>query len=113
LVNTQQLRNFKTDFTISLSTFNDIPSISKKIIEHYSKCYSKHNFAVRVLLPREKNSDNVNLKSKKLGHQLQSELLFGIRKAKQRPNLKEFRYIHDEEHFGWILFDPSLSDLLE
>lgn len=113
MVNTQQLRNYKTDFTISLSKFEDLPTLSKKVIEHYSKCYENHNFAIRVLLPREKDSENVNLKSKKLGHQFQSDLLLGIRKAKLRPNLKEFRYIHDEEHFGWLLFDPSLSELFE
>lgn len=113
MVNTLQLRNFKTDFTISLASFEDLPSVSEKILEHYSKCYSNHNFAIRVLLPREKDSENVNLHSKKLGHQLQSELLLGIRKAKQKPNLKEFRYVHDEKHFGWVLFDPSLSDLFE
>lgn len=113
MVNTHQLRNFKTDFTISLSNFAEIPTVSRKIIEHYLNCYSNHNFAIRVLLPREKDSENVNLISKKLGHQLQSELVLGIRKAKQRSNLKEFRYIHDDEHFGWILFDPSLSDSFE
>jgi hypothetical protein len=113
LVNIQKLRNFKADFTIPLANFKDLPSVSKKILEHYSKCYSNHNFVIRVLLPREKDSESVNINSKKLGHQLQSELLLGVRKAKQRPNLKEFRYVHDEEHFGWILFDPSLSELFE
>lgn len=113
MVNAQQLKNYPTDLTINLSRFEDVSSVSKKILIHYSKCYEAHNFSIRILLPREKESENVNLNSRKLGHQIQSELLLGIRKAKLRPNLKEFRYIHDDGHFGWILFDPALSNFFE
>lgn len=98
---------------MDLSKFEEVPKMSKRILEHYSNQYDEHNFSIRILLPRDIDSENRNLTSRKLGQQLQSELLFGIRKAKLRPNLKEFRYIHDETHFGWVLFDPSLSDVFE
>lgn len=113
MVITQTLKSFKTDFTVNVTSFEDIPKISKKILEHYTKCYSNHNFTYRILLPRMADSQEENKDSKKMGMILQNELLSGLRSSKLKANIKEFRYVHDSDHYGWILFDPSFSHHFE
>jgi hypothetical protein len=113
LVITQTLKSFKTDFTVKVNSFEEIPKISKKLLDHYAKCYSNHNFTYRILLPRVADSQEVNNDSKKMGMYIQNELLSGIRSSKLKPNIKEFRYVHDNDSYGWILFDPSFSHHFE
>ena len=107
------LKSFRTDFTVKVVNFEEIPSISKKILDHYKKCYLNHNFTYRILLPRVPDSDDVSNKSKKMGLFLHNELISGIKSTKLRVNIKEFRYVHDGDHYGWILFDPSFSQHFE
>ncbi len=113
LVDTQTLKSFRTDFTVKVDSFEDVPEISRKILDHYVKCYSHHNFTYRILLPRAVDSHEVHNNSKKLGMFLQNEFLSGIRKAKLKANIKEFRYVHDNTYYGWILLDPSFSNHFE
>ena len=113
MVNAQTLKSFKTDFTVKVVNFDEIPSTSKKLLDHYKKCYLNHNFTFRILLPRVADSHEVNNNSRKMGLFLQNELLSGIRSSKLRANIKEFRYVHDADHYGWILFDPSFSHHFE
>jgi hypothetical protein len=41
---------------------------------------------------------------------LQAELLLALKKNKLKVNLKEIRYIHDENHYGWLLFNPTVQE---
>jgi len=59
------------------------------------------------------DSQEENKDSKKMGMILQNELLSGLRSSKLKANIKEFRYVHDNDHYGWILFDPSFSHHFE
>lgn len=113
MVDAKTLKSFRTDFTVKVNSFEEVPSISKKILDHYVKCYSNHNFTFRILLPRTADSQEVYSNSKKMGMYLQNELLSSIRKAKLKANIKEFRYVHDINYYGWILFDPSFSQQFE
>ena len=113
MVVAQTLKSFKTDFTVKVTNFEEMPKISKKLLDHYTKCYSNHNFTFRILLPRSVDSQEVNNNSKKMGMYLQNELLSGIRSSKLKANIKEFRYVHDADYYGWILFDPSFSHHFE
>ena len=113
LVDAKTLKSFRTDFTVKVNSFEEVPNISKKILDHYVKCYSNHNFTFRILLPRAADSQEVYSNSKKMGMYLQNELLSSIRKAKLKANIKEFRYVHDINYYGWILFDPSFSQHFE
>jgi hypothetical protein len=37
-------------------------------------------------------------------------LLLALKKNKLKLNLKEIRYIHDENHYGWLLFNPTVQE---
>ncbi len=95
--------------TENIKNYGQIRSAVKKMVDLYSKSLTKGNFSFRILLPRSKNAQHINDLSKKIGMQLQSELLLEIRKLKLRPDIKEFRYIHDEDHYGWLLIGSSIS----
>ncbi len=88
--------------------FEGIPNLIDDMLEVYSKSYTDHNFSFRILLPRSKDSQNINNSTKKLGLQIQHDFLIGMRKCKLKPQVRELRYIHDENHFGWLLIDPSI-----
>ena len=76
-----------------------MPNVILLIILVIGSCYQGQ-------LNLQKNNDI----SRKLGLQLQNELLSGIRSLKLRPNIKEYRYVHDDSHFGWLLLDPALTN---
>lgn len=88
--------------------FEGIPDLIDDMLEVYSKSYANNNFSFRILMPRSKDSKNVNNLTKKLGLQIQHDFLIGMRKYKLKPRVRELRYIHDENHFGWLLIDPSI-----
>lgn len=112
LVNVESLANFKTIETHTVRDFNDIPAIVKQMLNIYKNSFTDNNFSFRIILPRSKDSNSINNNSKKMGLQIQNEFLLGLKKLKMRSELREFRYIHDEEHYGWILIDPKLYDEL-
>ena len=110
MVNIEFLKRFPTDFTESLDGYEKISIMSKRMIKHYAQRYYTHNFSYRILLPRSIESPKENDISRKLGLQLQNELLSEIRSLKLKPNIKDYRYIHDNSHFGWLLLDPELTN---
>lgn len=109
MVNIEFLKRFSADYTENLDSYKDVSTVTKKLLNHYAKCYSTHNFSYKILLPRSIESPKANDISRKLGLQLQNELLSGIRSLKLRPNIKDYRYVHDDSHFGWLLLDPALT----
>jgi len=110
LVNIEFLKRYSADFTEKLDNYGCVSIVSKHILNHYAKCYFACNFSYRVLLPRSVESQKDNDISRKLGLQLQNELLSGIRALKLKPNIKDYRYVHDDSHFGWLLLDPGLTN---
>lgn len=109
MVNTEFLKRFPTDYTENLASFEYVPTVSKRLLNHYARCYHANTFSYRILLPRSIDSSKDNDISRKLGLQLQNDLLSGIRSLKLKPNIKDYRYVHDDSHFGWLLLDPSLT----
>jgi hypothetical protein len=95
---------------VEIIDFECIPSLIDNMVEVYLKSYQEHNFSFRILLPRSVDSQKINNLTKKLGYQIQHDFLLGIRKSKLKPKIREFRYIHDENHFGWLLIDASIYD---
>ncbi|CAN5617072.1 hypothetical protein BH23THE1_BH23THE1_10210 [soil metagenome] len=110
MVNVEFLKRFSADYTENLDSYENVPVVSKRLLNHYAKCYYAHSFSYRILLPRSIDSPKENDISRKLGLQLQNELLSGIRSLKLRPNIKDYRYVHDDSHFGWLLLDPALTN---
>ena len=108
LINVQSIRSFKALKSAEILAFECIPDLIDDMLEVYSKSYTDHNFSFRILLPRSKDSQDINNLTKKLGLQIQHDFLIGMRKHKLKPRVRELRYIHDENHFGWLLIDPSI-----
>ena len=51
--------------------------------------------------------DKLTSKAKKLGLTIQAELLLVLKKNKLKSNVREIRYIHDKDHYGWVLANPE------
>jgi uncharacterized protein YgfB (UPF0149 family) len=112
MVNIKSILSFKSSNTETVADFEEISKLVEIMVKAYSKSFTEHNFSFRILLPRSKDSQKINNHTKKMGLQIQNDFLLGIRKLKLKPNIREFKYVHDEEHFGWLLIDPSIYDTL-
>jgi len=112
LVNVKSVISFNASSTEDITDFEGISRLVDILVKEYTKSYRDHNFSFRILLPRSKDSRKVNNQSKKLGLQIQNTFLHEIKKLKLKPNIRELKYIHDENHFGWLLLDPSIYESL-
>ena len=112
MINIKSILSFKSSNTETIVDFEEIPRLVEIMVKAYSKSFTEHNFSFRILLPRSKDSQKINNQTKKMGLQIQNDFLLGIRKLKLKPNIREFKYVHDEDHFGWLLIDPSIYDIL-
>ncbi len=112
MVNVKAIMSFKAQSTEKIYDFEGVSVLVENMVKVYSKSYSDHNFSFRILLPRSKDSQMINNKSKKLGFQIQNDFLLGVKKLKLKPHIRDFRYIHDDDHFGWLLIDPSIYETL-
>ncbi len=113
MINIKSIKSFKASNTETIVDFQGIPRLVEDMIKAYSKSYTEHNFSFRILIPRSSDSQRINNDTKKMGLQIQNDFLLGIRKLKIKPNIREFKYIHDEDHFGWLLIDPTIYELLD
>ena len=89
--------------TIDLREASDIRNAVDKMVEAYVKQEPQGRFSYRILLPRDQKS---NAKAKKMGLAFQGEFVLGLRKRNLIPRVREVRYVHDENHYGWLLVDP-------
>jgi hypothetical protein len=90
--------------TAYVKDISDIRITVDKIVDAYVLLGKDGNFSYRILLPKgEKLTSN----AKKLGLTVQAEFLLALRKKKLKPNVREVRYIHDRDHYGWILANPE------
>jgi hypothetical protein len=96
--------NFPVYETIDVRDAPDIRPAVDRMIEAYVHLSRYGNFSYRILLPK---GEKLTSKSKKLGLTIQAELLLALKKNKLKPNIREIRYIHDKDHFGWILANPE------
>jgi hypothetical protein len=112
LVSVKSVISFNASITENISDFEGASRLVDILVKEYSKSYKDHNFSFRILLPRSKDSKTVNNLSKKLGLQIQNTFLHELKKLKLRPNIRELKYIHDENHFGWLLLDPDIYESL-
>jgi hypothetical protein len=97
--------------TIDLSgSSSTIRQAVDRMVEAYLKKEPIGKFSYRILLPRDPKSTR---KAKMIGLSFQGEFLLGLRKRKIIPNLREVRYIHDENHYGWLLANPQVFEQFE
>lgn len=100
--------NFPVHETIDITDLSDIPRAVVNMVEAYACLNEQGKFSYRLLLPRGEKS--LTIKAKKIGLVLQAELLLALKNNKLKVNLKEIRYIHDENHYGWLLFNPTMQE---
>lgn len=96
--------------TIKVNDFDDIKNAVNRLIDLYSNNYDKTYFSLRIILPRDEKNLN---KSRRLGMTIQSEFTLTLKKKRIRLQLMEIKYIHDSEHFGWLLLHPQIFQSLK
>lgn len=100
-------RTFKVSKTFQVSSAQEITDIVTQLADFVETNDAMDGLSVRILLPREDGSGS---RARKWGASLRSGLILALKKRKIKPNLREVRYVHDDYHYGWILFEPSLLD---
>ena len=99
--------NFPVHETIDVKDVSDIRIAVDRMAEAYTHLGQYGNFSYRLLLPK---GEKLTAKAKKLGLTIQAELLLTLKKKKLKPNVREIRYIHDKDHYGWLLANPEIFD---
>jgi|SRR5579875_865761 len=101
---------FPVHQTIELAELSDVRRAVDIMTDAYTRQNSQGIFSYRLLLPR---GEKLTAKAKKIGLAAQAEFLLALRKKKLRPNIKEVRYVHDENHYGWLLANPQVYEQFE
>ena len=107
-MNSIQLVNFPVKLTFKISQVSEIKSMIDKFIEYYRRSESEE-FSCRILLPRHLKSEN-DVKS--LGTTIYAEIMLSLKKNKLIANLRDIRYIHDANNYGWLLLNPKIAEKL-
>lgn len=97
--------NYPVIKTISLEQDKDIDFAISEIIKAY--IVDTKNFSFRLLLPRSEGS---NYKAKRMGYQIQLKLINHLKQNRSNPKWREIRYIHDDNHFGWLLLSEEKNE---
>jgi hypothetical protein len=103
-----QYVDFPVHATLEVNDVDDIRLAADQMADAYEK--SADDFAFRILLPRGEKLTN---KAKKLGMTFQGEFVLTLRKRNLVPIVRDVRYIHDNDHYGWILASPKAFDRFE
>ena len=93
--------------TIEVKEISDIPEAVKKMMQTYAVKNDTREFSYRLLLPR---GEKLNAKAKRIGMAAQAEFVMSLRLKKLKPNLREIRYVHDVDHYGWLFVEPTFHD---
>ncbi|MGN6559294.1 MAG: hypothetical protein ACTHJ7_07010 [Candidatus Nitrosocosmicus sp.] len=112
MINVRSIISFRASITEDILDFEQVPRLVEVMAGEYLRSHKSHSFSFRILLPRSKTSKAVNNQTKKLCLQIQSGFLTELKKLKLKPDIRELRYIHDDEHFGWLLIDPHIYETL-
>ncbi len=91
--------------TFEAREISNIDDVVEKISSHYERL--RDQFCVRILLPR---SDKLDPLARKLGLVVQQEFMLSLRRKSLRPNIREIRYIHDENNYGWLLLGAKIYE---
>ena len=98
-------RDLPVHKTLLLEKLENVKSTCDNMVRDYVKLEKSNNFSYRILLPR---NDENNKLAKKIGLSLQLEFLNQLRKRNIKIYMKEIKYIHDQNHFGWLLIHSDL-----
>jgi hypothetical protein len=104
---TSKYASFPVTETIELRELSEIRGAVDRMVESYSFHSKAESFSYRILLPR---GEKLTGKAKRLGVSLQGEFLLALRRRKFSPKVRELRYLHDEDHYGWLLASPKMFE---
>src|SRR5690348_1288597 len=107
---TPQYSNFPVHATIELREVSDIRRTVDRLVEAYVRQSNTEEFSYRILLPK---GDKLTTKAKRIGLAFQGEFVLGLRKRNIVPNIREVRYVHDNDHYGWLLANSEIFDRFE
>lgn len=105
--NLEFYKNLVVHKTIEVSNTQRIDKIANDMVEDYIALRESNEFSYRILLPRNEKERN---SAKNIGLNIQLEFLSQLKKKKINVKLREIKYIHDSNHYGWLLLS---SDLLK
>ena len=92
--------------TIEIKGISDIHEAINKMVQTYAVTSDALEFSYRLLLPRGEELTQ----TKRIGLTARAEFLLSLRTKKLKPNLREIRYVHDANHYGWLLVHPTVYD---
>lgn len=102
--------NFPVHETIELREISDIRRAVDRLVEAYVSQSINGEFSYRILLPR---GEKLTSKAKRIGLAFQGEFVLGLRRRNIVPNIREIRYVHDNDHYGWLLANSEIFDRFE
>ena len=106
-MNSSQLGKFPVQLTRKISDISDIKPMIDEFIVHYRQS-KPEEFSWRILLPRQLDAGYV----KRLGATIHAEIMISLKKNKLIANLRDIRYIHDDDNYGWLLLNPKIAEKL-
>ena len=107
-MNSIGLAQFKVFSTVLLNEKTNLRELVDEFVNAYILLDPAKNFSYRILIPRYKDSSN--LQAKKLGLSVQGEILLRMKRFNLKPSVKEIRYLHDSDHYGWLFISPELME---
>lgn len=106
----QFYRTFDVLATYNVNSTSDITRVVRQLVELTESIASTKDLSVRILLPKTEGTVSP---AKKWGAALRSELIIALKRRRLKPRLREVRYIHDENHYGWLLISPNLLESVQ
>ena len=98
-------RTLNASKTFQVSSPQDITNIVTQVADLIENKASMDDLIIRILLPR---GDDSGSRARKWGLSLRYELILALKRKAIRPNLREVRYVHDVNHYGWLLIEPRI-----
>lgn len=103
-------RTFGVLSTYQVSSTSDITGVVRRLVDLLESSTSTSDLSVRILLPKTEGTVST---AKKCGAALRSELIIALKNRGLKPKLREVRYVHDENHYGWLLISPNLLESVQ
>ena len=101
---------FPVHETIDLREISEIRRAVDRMVEAYAHQSTTGEFSYRILLPK---GEKLTSKAKRIGLSFQGEFVLELRKRNIVPNIREIRYVHDDNHYGWLLANPGVYERFE
>jgi hypothetical protein len=107
-MNSSELGKFPVQLTRKINDISEIKPMIDEFIENYKRS-KPEEFSWRILLPRCLDS---GFDVKRLGAAIHAEIMIALKKNKLIANLRDIRYIHDDDNYGWLLLNPKIAEKL-